>query len=185
MMLKTKTTHTLTAFRSLKAFANNSDQIDAGFTSIPELMRTDADTILMFLSANNIMYTEPTDDPWYSAHIIAGPVYDLNGAAMGSTELYQADNAASPLGCTVQYQVCNPNVPSSSGCGPLTSQLFLNETLSMFSSEHQKQTFITFFFFLKSAPSAPSVVLAGIGATFLISRDSLVEGVQAPLPVNQ
>lgn len=35
---------------------------------------------------------------------------------------YQPDEAASPMGCTSQYQICNPSL-SSNKCGPLASML--------------------------------------------------------------
>lgn len=118
-------------------------------------MRSDADTLLLFLSANNIMFTKPTNDPWYSAHQL-GPVY-ASGHGNGIVQTYVADQAANVVGCAYQYQYCNPHLPPSSGCGPLlpaNQDEMNNYDYSMFSAE-QKAAFTTFWSILNLAPFAP------------------------------
>ncbi|KAL0258270.1 hypothetical protein SLS55_007443 [Diplodia seriata] len=41
-------------------------------TPIQQLQRTDADVYLLFLSTNGILFQNETNDPWYSAHDVAG-----------------------------------------------------------------------------------------------------------------
>lgn len=51
---------------------------------IDPLLRTDADVTLVFLSANQIIYFLPVDDPWYSAHqTIPGFKLNFTGWSQG------------------------------------------------------------------------------------------------------
>lgn len=97
------------------------------------LNRTDADINLFFLSDNAILFAERTPDPWYngtSESVVTTIYSDHDGNiidVLNSTEYYGAD-AASPLGCRVQEQFCNPNLrdPSNSSlplCAPLSGYL--------------------------------------------------------------
>ncbi|KAF2864863.1 hypothetical protein BDV95DRAFT_600244 [Massariosphaeria phaeospora] len=90
------------------------------FALIPELERVDADVSLYFLSAPGIYYSQPVDDPWYSAHK-PGPRKVLSGTQGSDSEnpSYAHDDVASVLGCTVQAQFCNPNSHNGPVCQPL------------------------------------------------------------------
>ena len=95
----------------------SGDGIDrTGTRFIPELVRTDADVSLYFLTARAIHYPEPVDDLWYSAHRPGAPLTDVHG---NSTPSYVKDEPASVLGCTMQTQFCNPNHPGEPSCQPL------------------------------------------------------------------
>lgn len=70
--------------------------------------RTDAEVSLYFLSANEIAYTEPVDDPWFSAHD-EGTFQELT--------LWSPDNPVRVLGCIDQQQICSAT--GSKQCTPL------------------------------------------------------------------
>lgn len=64
------------------------------------------------LNQNSINYEVPSDDPWIPAHF---PVNTSSGV------LYRGDYNANLLGCTDQYQICNPN-KGNSACTKLSGQ---------------------------------------------------------------
>lgn len=86
---------------------------------IPAISSPDADTILIFFSGNGIWFLERTNDPWYRATVVAGDLVLSNPDEVISP-VYQPEEAASPMGCTEQFQFCNPSL-SKSRCGPLAS----------------------------------------------------------------
>ncbi|KAL8719745.1 MAG: hypothetical protein Q9225_003289 [Loekoesia sp. 1 TL-2023] len=71
---------------------------------ISQLNRTDADVTLMFLAPNEVQYLLPVTDPLFTA--------TLPGIVLPSTDgnitYYSPDYTVSVLGCTEQYQCCNP-----------------------------------------------------------------------------
>ncbi|KAK5094693.1 hypothetical protein LTR70_003917 [Exophiala xenobiotica] len=77
--------------------------IVGGWDPIPEINRTDADVALLFLMQNGVSYSEPVDDPIFSAH----DVMDLSGYLAGAV-YYNTDNYVTTMGCTDQYKICNP-----------------------------------------------------------------------------
>ncbi|KAL1641072.1 hypothetical protein SLS58_006344 [Diplodia intermedia] len=86
------------------------------FTPIDSLRHDDADVTLFFLSANNIFYLGEINDPWYAAHDLL-----LNDTTLGGP-IYWADEPASPLGCVLRYQICDPSKPRGSDCTALRGQ---------------------------------------------------------------
>ena len=84
---------------------NGTSADPSTFTPIDELLRSDGDLVLMFLSGNGVYFYEKSNDPWYRATRDNG-----NG-------IYQTDVAASPLGCVQQFQFCD----GGSKCGTLAS----------------------------------------------------------------
>jgi hypothetical protein len=77
------------------------------------LNQTDADLILFMLSQNSVSYMEPSDDSWMPAHI---PLTRVSGLTT-----YSADYMLNLMGCTEQYQVCNPNLPDETSCTDIAS----------------------------------------------------------------
>jgi hypothetical protein len=64
---------------------------------IPPLQVANADTTLVLLASNSILYLTPVTDPWFSATTTSSP-----GGA------FAADSFISGLACVDQYQICNP-----------------------------------------------------------------------------
>lgn len=88
---------------------------------IPELKKPDADLALYFLSAPQLLYPEPIDDPWFSAHRPGPQAVVSNGGPDHNSfrATYAQDEPASCLGCTTQFQLCNPNLPEKTRCQEL------------------------------------------------------------------
>lgn len=86
---------------------------------IPALFSPDADTALIFFSGNGIRFLERSNDPWYRATVPRVEI-DSPNADDGVSIVYQPEEAASPMGCTEQFQFCN-SPHSMSRCGPLAS----------------------------------------------------------------
>jgi hypothetical protein len=65
----------------------------------------------MMLNQNAVAYLAPSDDPWMPAHIQDKQL---------TSSVWVGDYDANLLGCTDQYQICNPNKANS--CTSLTGQ---------------------------------------------------------------
>lgn len=64
---------------------------------IPAMNRTDADVGIIVLWMNNVQYTEPVDDPMFSAHELR--TYTSGGE---NVTMYGADKPAGVFGCAIQ-----------------------------------------------------------------------------------
>ncbi|KUI69927.1 hypothetical protein VM1G_05376 [Cytospora mali] len=80
--------------------AYSGDESDGQFLPIAAMNRSDVDTTLMFLAGNNVRNTNPVNDPIFSAHRVGEVPYHGN--------VYYSDYVTSVVGCTEQYQFCNP-----------------------------------------------------------------------------
>lgn len=92
---------------------------DADIDPIPELTRSDVDLALVFLVGNGVEYMERNHDPWYRGWVPGGQNWSTTTSwddAASSQPAYNPEEAASPLGCIQQYQVCNAD---EDHCGPL------------------------------------------------------------------
>lgn len=69
---------------------------------------------MIFLSANGIVYSEKTEDPWFAA-TTPTPAPEDFGLPNG-TNLYTADEPANVVGCAIQLWYCNPKLPEDSRC---------------------------------------------------------------------
>jgi hypothetical protein len=71
------------------------------FTPIPEIAVTNADLLLLFLGYTG-KFTEPINDPWFSAH-----VHENHDSSFDILQnLYTPDKPISTLACTEQHQIC-------------------------------------------------------------------------------
>ncbi|OTA96309.1 hypothetical protein M434DRAFT_375138 [Hypoxylon sp. CO27-5] len=86
------------------------------FEPISELRRPDGDLVVLFLSGNGVAFTESSHDDWYRATAPYGNVSSEGFA--GQHYMYRMSEAASPLGCIEQYQLCTT---SPAWCSPLAS----------------------------------------------------------------
>ncbi|KAL1390597.1 hypothetical protein HDK64DRAFT_335689 [Phyllosticta capitalensis] len=175
------------SLRAMPSFTvNGSAVVGSFFFPIPELSRTDADVALFFLSANDVLFTGGTNDPWYSAQTAFAKAQDVTTGQAITT--YVQNDAASVLGCAEQEQYCNPNVPESSprrcsrwGGGKEAEML----VASIFDDEkvRSQADWATNVVSLNNFPLAAIVESLGIAA--LTSRDSLYDGAQGALPDDQ
>lgn len=164
------------------------------FITADGLKRSDADVVLYFLSGNGIQYVYKTDDPWYRGILpgvlIGGP---LSNATMST---FQPEEAASPMGCTEQFQFCNAN---NQRCGPLAGYfdaimgagplfgLLPEEVLFNFSGSDPAGAQSRFLWFGTAIPSGRSsyATVSTLGPQALLSAQGLDNGFQGPLPVDQ
>jgi hypothetical protein len=162
---------------------------------IPELVTGNADIELYFLSANGIGFSAPTHDPWYRAtrywKTRKVPTSFDNATAMNDTAVYLQDEPASPLGCKVQHQICNPSQPEESRCGPLTSSAdHVSAAFSMgtiFPGEDEATGRIDWAYNAAfGVMGYVEYVVSQLGAHSLLARLRLsLDGLQGPIPDDQ
>ena len=151
---------------------------------IPELLVTDGDVTVLFLSSNDILFLNKTADPWYSAQTF----YRYLPGILDNVPIptYAHDDAVRALGCIERIQFCNPNVPGNSSCTPLTgiSQAFQLGPL-LWQDLTQKAYFNWSTSGIYSGMMNIFETTTIIGTAALQSRNTLAEGVQFLIPDNQ
>jgi hypothetical protein len=157
-----------------------------GFIPIADLRRPNADVILVFLSANGIIFTEQCDDSWYSAHLSGAWIQTGDGVQPSNVSLFLGDDPVRVLGCTSQYQFCNSEVEPESSCTPLNG-IFAAQTLAENIWQAGRQKALAEWSanaLLHSAIGLPEII-SQLGVSSLTSRYKLADGIQGPLPDNQ
>jgi hypothetical protein len=153
---------------------------------IPELMRDDADVHMLFLSAPEIQFSMPVNDPFFLANKRA---YELHNQDTTSTfSSYVQNEPLGVMACAIQVQYCNPNLPFGINCEPLRGFLdprASNEVKKIFTNDEQ-------FAALKWADTlwtgsmyTVNTMVGFIGSSSLLARYGLSYGYQGPLPDNQ
>lgn len=176
--------------------ANSHDH--AEFNPIPALARPDADTMLVFLAGKGVEFYKATNDPWYR-----GTMPGDKALIAGTNEtitFYRPEEAASPLGCTKQFQFCNPSFPGDNKCGPLASwldtmiesaplfNLTAEEMLgdeTSFPSNRIGSRYSWLIMQLAYATMDTYTILSSLEARSLVSQRYLAAGVMGELPENQ
>ncbi|KAI0016634.1 hypothetical protein F4780DRAFT_669738 [Xylariomycetidae sp. FL0641] len=189
-----------------KVIAGTSDFYPSDF-----LFRPDADTTVVLLAGNGVVYTNPSDDEWYrvSSQEFSPALVSANSTA--SFPYYPPLEPASPLGCIVQHQFCRK---STDNCGPLTNfQDAAAGAAPFFDTTYDTLYDTTYDDLSGSNPaniaritsinpsaarfhyllgvlgmgsvSAPENILAQLGLPFLASQSSWSSGYQGPLSPNQ
>lgn len=95
---------------------NGSITYSSDFNPISELSRDDGDLTIAFLVGNGARYTEKATDLWYRGTVPSGKWLPRHSPTSPAQVAYSPDEAASPLGCLQQYQICNID---ENHCGPL------------------------------------------------------------------
>lgn len=168
---------------------------DIGFRTIPALFTPDADTTLVFLSGNGVEYFEEINDPWYHATVPGDNITVTDNDGIHMT-VYQPDEAASSMGCTEQFQYCNPSLPKNK-CGPLASSLdsraeaaplfgmsktdFVSAGLLNEAMISRYQWLIT----LVTAAVSTNTIVNTLGPDSLLSPKYLLGGLMGSLPDDQ
>jgi len=154
------------------------------FEPIPQLHRADADVMLFFLTAQGIKYTQAVNDPWFSAHK-EGPTH---GNIFNDTPnpSYLQDEPLSVLGCTMQMQICNPNLPEGKRCERLRG--FIDNSFQvedLYESQSQKQALTWANLIFGLGWFSISGIVDSMGISSLLARQNLANNYQGPLPDNQ
>ncbi|KAF1951516.1 hypothetical protein CC80DRAFT_528262 [Byssothecium circinans] len=155
------------------------------FDPIPQLQKPDADVMLFFLTSRGILFTQPVDDPWFSAHKKGK---QLRSSIDSTTykQLYDPDEPISVMGCTMQMQTCNPNHPEPTRCEPLRGMVDDTYPLDkLYPTESQRQTMKWADLIFGLGFFSISGIVEALGASSIIARHGLGNNNQGPLPPNQ
>ena len=146
----------------------------------PELNRTDADVVLIMVAPNAIRFSTPSDDPFFPAHI--NYTFSVpDGGTNGSITFYSSDFTMNVMGCTEQYQFCNP---LNGRCTDLmgTSLLFRgDDAIELNPVQESVRVRLSF----AAQKSSIHQVLMARGASALRAQETVSELKQAALPPNQ
>ncbi|KAK6364008.1 hypothetical protein LTS17_012595 [Exophiala oligosperma] len=84
-----------------------------------------------YYAENNVMYANPMDDPFFSAHRARYVPFGTNRDALANVTMYAFDSWIDAMGCTDQHQICNslPLNSSNKVCTPLTALLGVEEAI--------------------------------------------------------
>lgn len=160
---------------------NYSLAYNGRYSPIDGLLQGDGDIALVFLSANNIKYSEEINDDWYATHQTLGSSHNKTYVGTTSMQYYISDEPASVLGCKSQYQAwspSDPNMASQHGCSQLGGIVDLNEA-QLTSTGRDVVSWMWNF------PADLNDVIESLTISSLTSRFNLAEGEQGRLPDNQ
>ncbi|KAI1370586.1 hypothetical protein F4677DRAFT_465069 [Hypoxylon crocopeplum] len=165
---------------------------------INTLSRNDADATFIFLSGNGVLYSAPTDDEWYRSAATETKVIIITvDETFSSTSYYLPEEPASPMGCAIQYQLCNAAFSGTTGCGPLSSLRdsiagaapFFNTTYANWQADiAQTETAARFNYFtgvLNRKTADMYYILHHLGPMSLLSQKFLSSGFQLALSANE
>lgn len=162
----------------------------SAFIPTAELERTDADVFLVFLSGHGVFFSEPLNDEWYRANEPFGVISSTIGEE--TPAIYRTSEPASPLGCASQWQFCNTN---TSACGPTASyhdavsgaaQAFgMNKDESTENTSPASDRLEWLVASMGIHYNTESGILLNLQDSALLSKQSLSQGYQGPLPDNQ
>lgn len=158
----------------------------SAFAPIPALWANATDVTLFFLSANDVTYTEPSNDPWYAAHLQV-ELPDPSAASPNATiPAYLRDEPARVLGCATRYQFCNPDPAAGKSCTPLTGILPATAAAdALWRTDKQREFFNTSSNQILTGASGLPEIVSYTGISSLTARHGLGQGMQGPLPSNQ
>jgi len=86
-------------FSGLIARLHPEAQWGVPWSPLESMNNTDADVALNFVTFNNVRYSNPVDDPFFSAHQTR-----LVGPEGQQSVSYRSDNVARVMGCAVQVR---------------------------------------------------------------------------------
>ncbi|KAH7113242.1 hypothetical protein B0J11DRAFT_595485 [Dendryphion nanum] len=153
------------------------------FEPIPELVRFDADTSLIFLTAQGIGFTSKVNDPWFSA--TEKWLVPISQSNQTGNPIYLTDEPASALGCTSQVQFCNPNLLKDQQCEPLTGIKRGGIHNEKMWNAKQLQAMEWAALASQQEEFSLDVLVATIGTSALLARYRLANGLSGSLPDNQ
>ncbi|GAP86704.1 hypothetical protein SAMD00023353_2000220 [Rosellinia necatrix] len=175
-------------------------------TFLPEkaLRRPDADIYLYFLSGNGVYTSEPVYDPWYRSYIPSqyeSYLVRRDGLTTSRITTYQPAEAASPLGCMMQYQICQGSSANKDSCGPLASfndaiegayphfgvdpSVTMEEAIYATPPNKRVGRFLWWLEIMSYYPNDIQPVVWKMGSRSLASSRTLTGVIQGPLPKEQ
>lgn len=167
------------------------------FSPISELSRDDGDLTIAFLVGNGVQYMERVADPWYRGTVPNGKWQFVQSPVSTAPVVYRPEEAASPLGCLQQYQICNVD---ENHCGPLKGWGdYLFQSASVFNVSEEA---VENAEFVENNPLGQRLIwfativayvghmailkaLGALGAYSLSSQSSMTGGIMGSLAENQ
>lgn len=148
---------------------------------------------------NSITFPEPCHDPWYAATTLmdaAAAIIDviIPSEALANTTggYYVRDEPARVLGCTSQYQYCNPISKSGKSgkpgksCTPLAGWYQATAaSFALWSNDGQRNLFNASLQKILGHGSSIDDIVKSANIASLKAREKLQGGLQGPLPDNQ
>jgi hypothetical protein len=136
---------------------------------------------LLFLSANDVVFSNSSGDPWYHATTLGDDVTNN-----GIVPLYFRDDAVRAIGCTERYQFCNSSLPSNTSCTALGGiQQAVQSGPSLFTDEAHQAAFNWSSFAIFEMATGIAEIMGGLGVNALQARSTLASGRQFKLADNQ
>ena len=180
--IDSNTTYTYNTHSSIDGFGYSLSSTIASpdgttFLPIDTLSRTDADVTLMFLASNSITYYTPNTDPFFSA-TLKQSAGTFSGVDM---TYYKANNWVTVMGCTDQYQFCNP---LTSICTPLSGYAEAAAALNT-TKLNNVQYLVASRIALNTRAMSIHHSISGRGASALRAQELVSENSQNPIPNNQ
>lgn len=187
--------------RPLKVHLKNHTTyvLSSDFEPITPITRQDADTTIIFLSGNGVVYASPVSDDWYRVSPMPVNIPTSSGSGVIEVPAYLPSEPASPLGCTIQHEFCG-SAFGKSGCGPLSS---LRDAVAGLASvfdtyydaildgrrngtsgaETAAISYFIWMFF--GSDKAINEIFSKLGSAALLSQQALIAAEQGPLEPNQ
>ncbi|RDW58675.1 hypothetical protein BP6252_13151 [Coleophoma cylindrospora] len=159
--------------------SHQGDNSSTNWIPIAPLYRDDADISFMFLTASSVRYSQPVDDPLFSAHT-------MDNTTVPGSVYYFADYWVSTIGCIDQYQYCKP--AEDGGAEPICTELTSNiksvnalSTLGLSAFQLATADHIAW----NMGYSNIEYSISGRGSSALLAKESLFDLAQFDLPNNQ
>ena len=172
---------------------------EGDFGPIPALWGNNSGVTCIFLSMNGVLFLEPCDDPWYAATTFIDAakigidiIIPSQASANTTGGYYVRDEPARVLGCTEQYQYCNPVFKSNKSgkpgksCTPLAGWYQAGAaSFALWQSDEQRNFFNTSLNKIIGQSSSLDDIVKSANIASLKAREKLASGLQDPLPDDQ
>ncbi|KAI1497320.1 hypothetical protein F5X99DRAFT_423614 [Biscogniauxia marginata] len=163
---------------------NGSIHPRAPFRPIKQLWRPDGDLNVVFLSSNGMPFLQRTLDEWYRA-TVPGPNITMDRYHSG-LQSYTQDEAASPLACVEQQQLCFFESNGTQVCTPLGPINDIPQhTEALVGDRARLNYFIWMFNVLTSPSNGIGDLVSTLGGSLLLARSTMSSNAQGILADNQ
>ena len=155
------------------------------FNPIPELRPVNASLALLFLTADQILFSQPTDDAWFGPATKPVNIHRLKFSSLTNTTMFRQNEPGSPLGCKQREQYCAIGPDGQQKCTTLNAPVnAMDEVYDLVGKTDQEwmMWIIGGVFRTLKRTTQPLVIL---GPHALTARNKLNGPVLGSLPSNQ
>ncbi|KAK1749413.1 hypothetical protein QBC47DRAFT_441931 [Echria macrotheca] len=159
----------------------------SSFNPIPELrpMNGSGSVWIRFLTSDNILFTQQTEDSWYGRDMMSTQVHKLKGMEWGNVTMFRQSIPGSPLGCQEMEQLCFTGVKGVQICGRLGSAPDSVMDIESQMEPEDKEWYIWFMTTTFETMTQARGVVDLLGTRALRARDSLNGPILGSLPEGQ